>query len=283
MNRPPEILINSGFVTDQNGVWTEMVIPASVTTQNVPSVITTYATTLNWIPSTAAALTTLNANKLTVLSQTANNTGLLMGYTNLVSVSMPLLQTISCSSGISGGGIFRGCTRLTSVSFPSLTSISSPSGASGSVYGGVFYNCTGLTSVDMPKLVTITNGPAYNTNGVFCGCTGLTSVNMPELVTINNVEGGVFYGCIGLTTITLPKIQNITSGKANLTGAFTNCTGLTSVQLGSAGHPVSSIGGYTFNGCTQSGLIITIYTQGGASLSGEPWGATNADIEYEEA
>ena len=82
-----------------------------------------------------------------------------------------------------------------------------------------------------------------------------------------------------LTEAHLPKLQTVT-GNAPVFNAITT---LVDVALGSDGHPVTSLTSNTFSGCTQSGLTITVYTNGGAALSGEPWGATNADIEYEEA
>lgn len=241
MNRPPEILINNGFVTDQNGVLTEMVIPSNVVTQNIPSIVTTYATAINWIPSNATTLIEFNAPNITSIAS-----AFLGGYTSLQRVSMAGLQTIS--NTYSG-------------------------------YDGAFVNCTSLSSVNLPNLKTITN----NRYGAFYN-TAITSITLPELETIQNSNGpycAVFGQCNSLVNVTFPKIQNITTTVGY--GVFTNLVNLKDVQFGSNGNPVTSIGSSTFSGCTQSGLTITIYTANGASLSGEPWGATNADIEYEEA
>lgn len=76
------------------------------------------------------------------------------------------------------------------------------------------------------------------------------------------------------------EAPNCTSLGANI---FKGYTALTNVVLGSVGHAVTSLDSTTFSNCTQSGLTITIYTTGGASLSGSKWGATNATIVYETA
>jgi len=110
----------------------------------------------------------------------------------------------------------------------------------------------------------------------------LPALTIIERGTADNGTCGAFYNCTGLQSALLPSL---TTCQDNTTkhATFGNCTSLETVQLGSEGHAVTSIGSYMFKGCTQSGLTITVYTQGGASLSGEPWGATNATIEYEEA
>ena len=58
------------------------------------------------------------------------------------------------------------------------------------------------------------------------------------------------------------------------------------VQLGGVGRAITNgIHGNTFNGCTQSGLTITIYVNDNATLplASSPWGATNATIIYRSA
>lgn len=248
MNRPPEILVNTGYVTDENGVLTEMVIPSNVVTQNTPSIITTYATTINWIPSNASTLVEFNApNARTAIINSANNSGMFYGYAYLHTARLGIVSIKDEPPSSGDNGTFKNCTRLTEVQLDYLTSISN------SQFAGTFKG------------------------------TALESVNFPSLVSISNIHrSGVFGGVTSLKYVTLGKINTIYSGDAGF-GAFSGCSGLVDVVLGSAGNPVSSIGTSTFYNCTQSGLTITIYTQGGTSLSGEPWGATNADIEYEEA
>lgn len=251
MNRPPEILINNGFPTDANGVLTGIVIPNNVVTQNAPSIVTTYATTINWIPSNAATLVEFNALNLSNIT----DANAFKYFTKLERVSISGMTSLIFTS-TEGTGYFYGCSNLVSVSMPDLINLGYV-GASGS-YCGVFFNCKSLSSVSMPKLENIyMSNPSSN--------------------------HGNFYNCIGLEVINFPSIKMIQGGNLSDRGTFRGCVSLTDVTLGSDGHPVSSIGAYTFSGCTQSNLTITIYTQGGAALSGEPWGATNATIEYEEA
>ena len=165
---------------------------------------------------------------------------------------------------------------------PELISLTDTTVSSG---GGIWKGCTALQTVNMPKLQSINQ---KDSGGLFNNCSSITSLNFPELTTIsagrstNNSYSYPFNACTGITTVTMPKLSIITT-QIYSGGVFYLCTGLTSVQLGSDGHPVVSIGAKTFSGCTQSGLTITIYTTGGAALSGSPWGATNATIIWEEA
>lgn len=255
MNRPPQILVNGGFVTDANGVLTEMVIPSNVVTQKMPSIITTYATTINWLPSNEATLVELNAPKATAI----NEGSLLKGFTNLKKATLDGLISYVQNYIGSEKGLFLNCTALTDASLASLETYSF-NGSNTEIRHGMFYGCTGLTNVNLPKLNLIQQGGNYN--GMFYNCASLTSVLLPSITKIETVQG---------------------SGFNNYSGVFYNCTGLQNVQLGSISHPVTAIRSDTFANCTQSGLTITIYTSGGASLAGEPWGATNAVIEYEEA
>lgn len=250
MNRPPEILINSGFVTDENGVLTEMVIPNNVQTLQAPSIITTYAETINYIPSNAATVESFSA---------------------------PNAKYIT-------GNLFSDYTLLQDIRLPNLLTI-------GNTSTSLFANCSGLLSVDMPELLSIVDDASEGAKGCFRNCTALATINMPKLESVSwrsswGGGAGTFMNCTALTAVSLPKIKTMRgygNSDGNYGGAFINCTSLTSVTLGSEGHPVTSLQHQPFRGCTQSGLTITIYTAGGAALSGSPWGATNATIVYEEA
>lgn len=259
MNRPPEILINNGFVTDANGVMTSMVIPDNVVTQNVPSVVTTYAQTINWIPSGTSTLEEFYANKCKNLNVYFN------GFSNLTIVSLNAIESIS-------GQKFNNCANLAQINCPELTDI-----ANTVAYVYVFNSLPRVTEINFPKLKSIS---CSNNASVFGAMNGVTSINLPECETINGNGGAVFNAMTGVITLSLPKIKNIYS---NALGVFLGFTSMTIATLGSVGNPVTSLGAYTFKSCTQSGLTITIYTNGGAALAGEPWGATNATIEYEEA
>lgn len=311
MNRPPEIIVNSGYITDVNGVLTELVIPSNVKTIRAPSVLTINgAETITWLPSTATALTVVNSNvptltgaifagftalttvnmpELKSLTNTngsgGNYSGMFRGCANLTTVNMPKLESIAYNTTAGGGGAFYGCTGLTSLSFPNLLSITSNAGNYGGASGGVFAGCSALSSVSMPQLATIIQdeGGGGTTNGLFANCSSLTSLTLESLNTITvNGNTSPFPSTVPLTTVSFPKISVITANWQS-GGCFSGCTTLTSVTFGSVGNPVTGLGNRTFYNCTQTGLTITIYTQGGAALSGSPWGATNATIEYEEA
>ena len=184
------------------------------------------------------------------------------------------------------GFAFGNCSGLTSVTIPnSVTSIGDYAfdGCSGltsvtignsvtSIGNDAFYGCSGLTSVTIPNSVTSIG------NDAFAGCHGLTSITIPNSVT--SIGEGAFWDCIGLTSVT---ISNSVTFIGN--DAFYNCTGLTSVHIfdiaawcaisfGSSiyanplycahnlylnetlvtdliiPNDVTSIGDYTFSGCT---------------------------------
>lgn len=233
MNKTPSILVDTGFEVDQNGVLTEITIPKVVTTLNEPGKVTFMGQTLNWIPSTQAALQELDCPYCTSFPS-----NLINGYDNLTTVNLPSVTTLSVTTGNNYN--IAACARLININLNGLTSITCSS-------GNTFSALSSLGSISLPSLTAITSSSA------------------------------VFYKCGALTNVTMPKLQSSTGV------VFHTNTSMTNLQLGSDGHPVQSLdGGFLYN-CTQAGLTVTIYTNGGASLAGEPWGATNADIEYEEA
>lgn len=244
MNRPPEILLSSGFKTDQNGILTEIVMPSSVTTLNIPNKITFAGTTLTAIP-----------------------------YTGYKELYMPNTEQIP------NANTWKSNTTLVTFSAAKLKSIT----ISGNYLdNGQFYNATSLATIDLPELEELNN--SMWRNGIFKGCVSLTTVTFPKLRIINDGSGndtssGLFSGCTSLTTVDFPLLEQVT-GNA---GIFYQCTALTSITFGSEGHPVTSLSNKTFSGLSQSTLTITIYTADGLPLSGEPWGSTGASFEYEEA
>ena len=194
-------------------------------------------------------------------------------------------KTPSCLTNvvITGGSVipyraFYNCRGLTSVTIGS-----SVTGIGDSTFSG----CSGLT------IVTIGSGVTSIETSVFSGCSGLTAfvvdignsnyssgnslllskdgkrlikgvngdVVMPDCVT--SIEGSAFSGCSGLTSIA------IGSGVTSIGGsAFSGCSGLTSVTIGSS---VTSIGGSAFSGCsglTSVTIPNSVTSIGGSAFSG---------------
>ena len=113
MNNIPQIIINSGYEVGQDGTLTALIIPNVVATLNAPTKVTFNGATLNYMPSTAAALQEIDAP-------------------NVVSLSIP--------------SQFINYKELTTVKFNNLTSIMSTTTGT-NVNSGIFMNCIKLVSV----------------------------------------------------------------------------------------------------------------------------------------
>ena len=111
--------------------------------------------------------------------------------------------------------------------------------------------------------------------------TALETVDLPNCTALGSYAIQAESSSAGedapLKVIDLPKVQTVG------TYAFRYRRSLETVTLGSVGNPVTSISTNAFNSCTQSPLSITVYTSGGAELSGSPWGATNASVTFKQA
>lgn len=108
-----------------------------------------------------------------------------------------------------------------------------------------------------------------------CKKSGITSASFPELTKIGNAA---FDGCNRVKAIAIPKITALGVYTSSI---FRNCKAMQTLDVGSIGHAVTSWGSGNFDGCTQSGLVVTMYTTGekvdtlNASIRD---GATNATI-----
>jgi len=95
----------------------------------------------------------------------------------------------------------------------------------------------------------------------------VSSITIPNGVT--SIGDYAFFYCMSLTSITIPSsVTSIGSG------AFTGCTSLASITIPSS---VTSIGEGAF--ASNSITSITINKPEG-SISGAPWGATNATVTW---
>ena len=170
---------------------------------------------------------------------------------NLTSVTIPNSVTSIASEAFFG-------TNLTSISIPENVIL---------IESNAFSHCKGLTSMIIPKNVISIE------SSIFYGCENLSSIKVDEENTVydsrNNCNAiiekyanvliagckntiipndiaaigeGAFSGCTGLTSITIPN--SVISIEAS---AFAECTGLTFVTIP---NKVISIGGGAFSGCT---------------------------------
>ena len=148
------------------------------------------------------------------------------GCTDLSSVSFPNVTTINDNA-------LHRCTSLSSVSFPNVTTINS----------SAFRECTSLSSVSFPNATTIKAGS-------FHSCTSLSSVSFPKLTRIGD---NAFRECTSLSSVSFPKLTRIDDGSAswlNKSGAFYNCTKLTTLYIGTEISSVCTLGTGAFQGCT---------------------------------
>lgn len=184
----------------------------------------------------------------------------------LESVNFPNLTTLGKYS-------FTGCRDLKRARLPLATTVAERA----------FYDCPALVEVYAPEAKSI--GEFAINSGVirrvefpevtttsssslcFYGCTALEEVILPKITYVGNSS---FYGCVSLKQLDLPSIKSIGANILN------TASGIEVVNLGPNLTGIHSNG---FAG-TPDGMIINLPIAEGA-ISGAPWGAPNAIINYE--
>ena len=192
-----------------------------------------------------------------------------------------------------GNNEFKGCKSLQYVRLPetltelgtyafqdcsSLKRINIPAGIK-ILPIGLFQSCTSLIDIlfdDNSQLEIIDGEPKINEHGssgqycsgansAFCGCTSLKTIKLPQ--SIKEIRECAFWGCTSLQDINLGELTNLTTikgtryylsnnvGTTTCSGAFTNCSSLSTVYLPSS---ITSLGSGIFAGCHED---LKIYVQ----------------------
>lgn len=126
-----------------------------------------------------------------------------------------------------------------------------------------FEMCPALIDVYMSKSLNIID------SGAFKGCESIVNIVMPDSVT-GLGQWSAFEGCSSLANVVISKnIQEIPED------TFIECTSLTSITIPGS---VKSIGSSAFDYCDNLITIKINKTEG--SISGAPWGATNAEVVW---
>lgn len=126
---------------------------------------------------------------------------------------------------------------------------------------GAFYGRENLKSITIPDGITEIE------NTAFTNCRQLSQIKLPE--GLINIGAMAFYGC-GVKDVIIPdSVQNIRMY------AFSVCPELTSVTIGSG---IKTIHAQAFNDTPKLLTINVPWSEG--EVSGAPWGAVNATINY---
>ena len=125
-----------------------------------------------------------------------------------------------------------------------MTSVTIPNSVT-SIGRYAFEGCSGLTSVTIPNSVT---SIGY---GAFTYCSGLTSIDVASENTHYSSIDGVLYNYAQDTLIQCPGAKTSVTIPNSVTsigyGAFTYCSGLTSIDVASENTHYSSIDGVLYN------------------------------------
>lgn len=140
-----------------------------------------------------------------------------------------------------------------------------------------FYKTTLLGDVLLPDSMETIGANAFKYSGV----TSISGNNVSRAYSGSVDYSGAFCQCTKLKTVYFPKLS-ILEGVSATRGVFYSCTALENVEVGSIGHSCRVSSMNIFNGCTQSGLTITIYCNDSSNIDTAVAnirnGATNATI-----
>lgn len=165
-----------------------------------------------------------------------------------------IIETVALGESVkwSGSGQFQRCTNLVSVSIgDGITSIPN----------GCFGSCSSLNNVVLPDSVE-------TLETAFSGCSSLSSITLSK--NIKKIPNNCFSNC-GFETFTISD-DSLIEALENV--IFSGCSKLKTVYIG---KNVKTIGSGGFSGT--SGVNIRI-NKVKDSISGSPWAATNATVEW---
>lgn len=117
------------------------------------------------------------------------------------------------------------------------------------------------------KAVTMTNATDINSNA-FYNCTGLISANFPNVKTVYSSA----FNRSGLASITFNKLVTLGSN-SDYDGIFEN-TPMTHISIPST---IKTIGLYVFSYSSIKTITVNRYKD---AISGAPWGATGATVNW---
>ena len=182
---------------------------------------------------------------------------------NLLSIDMPECTEVA-QSGL------QHCEKLVEINMPNLKRLNS----------NAFQYCKKLTEIHLPEATSV---PSYT----FGDCSELEVIDLPKVL---NAQGSSFLNCNKLKTVILPSATYIVAPFMQcyalekvylpaITQLGVNCFAKSSaLQEINLGPNITTIDSNAFSQ-TPNGMVINIPVEEGV-ITGAPWGATGATINY---